>query len=488
MKIIFTIIWFLFSLKIFLFWLWLWQLKEYHIGRFRAHFESQRWKKITSGFWRIKFPKLTKKIIIIVLTGFLGEVIFLQLVYFQRSGAFYLLLLSFLILSPLLFSFLVLIFQIPTRLLKQKITNKAAQKIGRRKDLKVIGITGSYGKTSTKEILYTLLSGKYKVLKTKKHINSEIGIAQTILKELKEDHQFFVCEIGAYEKGKIEEVSKIIKPQIGILTGLNSQHLSTFGSQENIRKGKFELIENLTENGMAILNGNNPLVLSLESKIGEKIKKKIISSKEKADLWAEKIKVGKNQLNFRVFSKKGQSADFELNLIGKQNIENILLSVLTAQEMGISLERSAQVLRDFKLGIPVISKGDGGFNVIDASYSANPQSVISHIEHLRNWKGKRAVVMPCLIELGEFAGKVHYEIGEKIGQICNLALITTSDYFSEVKKGFLNSKAKGKIFLVEDPKEISLFLENFRGREDIILLESRVPSKLKKFLTAKNGY
>ncbi|GAI48689.1 unnamed protein product, partial [marine sediment metagenome] len=141
------------------------------------------------------------------------------------------------------------------------------------KNLLVVGITGSYGKTSTKEFLATVLSKRFNVLKTKEHQNSEIGISRCILNELKPEHKVFIVEMGAYGKGGIKLLCDIAKPKIGILTGMNEQHLALFGSQENIIKTKYELIENLPSDGMAIFNGNNKYCSELYGKTNISLKK-----------------------------------------------------------------------------------------------------------------------------------------------------------------------------------------------------------------------
>ena len=143
----------------------------------------------------------------------------------------------------ILIPLLILSFQIPSALWRKNLINKAKQKRLKFKNLLVIGITGSYGKTSTKEFLATILSEKYKVLKTKEHQNSEVGVSQCILNDLKPEHEIFVCEMAAYNRGGIKLLCDIVKPKIGILTGINEQHMATFGSQENIIKTKYELIE-----------------------------------------------------------------------------------------------------------------------------------------------------------------------------------------------------------------------------------------------------
>lgn len=486
MKIIFSFLWFLIYIKLLFFWLWLWQLKEYRLGRFFAHFETQKFRKIISSIWRPKYPKFTKKIIVIFLACLLVE--FFLLFYFPLHQT--------IILTIFFIPFFILSFQIPTVIWRNNIINKAKEKRAKFKDLLVIGITGSYGKTSTKEFLATILSEKFNVLKTKEHQNTETGVSQCILNDLKPEHEIFICEMGAYKRGEIRLLGDITKPKIGILTGINEQHLATFGSQENIIKGKYELIESLPEDGLAIFNGDNKYCLELYQKT--MIKKKVYSLQsliggKPSDIWAHSIKTEKDFITFKVFSKD-DSADFKVKVLGAQNVLNILGAVTVAKELGrhppttlplrgpLSLEEIARACQKIEPGQSgmQLKKGINGINIIDASYSANPTGVISHLDYLRIWSGKKVIVMPCLIELGSSAIEVHKRIGQKIGEVCDLSIITTKDRFKEIKEG-----APDALF-IENPKEIFKKIKSFCKPDDVVLLESRVPRELIKQLTTVN--
>ncbi len=457
MKFIFAIIWFLIFIKLFLFWLWLWQLKEYHIGRFLAHFETQAIRKILSSFWRLKFPKFTQKIIVISFSGVLLAVLITYFIFSLPVEDFYLALLAFIFFAPLISSLVVLFFQIPTVILRHRILQKAKRKREQFKDLLVVGITGSYGKTSTKEFLATILSTKFRVLKTKEHQNSEMGISQCILKELKKEHEIFVCEMGAYNKGGIKLLCHIIKPKIGIITGINEQHLATFGSMENLisAEGGLELIENLPESGIVFLNGKNELCQKIYQ--GIKIKKYLYG--QKAGLLLENIEGAK------VVAKELGMTDEEIER-ACQKIENKLPGI------------------QFKKARSPIGRGINGLNIIDATYSANPDGVISHLEYLKTFAGKKIIVMPCLIELGKASKEVHQRIGKKIAEICDLAIVTTKDRFKEIKDGSASSSQRGtEVLFMENPKEIFKKIKEFSKEGDVVLLESRVPTELIKRLT-----
>jgi len=433
------IYYFLIFVKLLFFWLWLWQLKEYHTGRFLAHFqEGQAIKKVLSSVWRLKYPKFTKKIIVISFTS-----IFLAILMFSKGFYFS---------AFLLIIFIPLIFQIPTVIWRNRFLGKARKKREQFQNLLVIGITGSYGKTSTKEFLATILSEKFNVLRTKEHQNSEMGISQCILNELKPEHEVFVVEMGAYNRGGIKLLCDITKPKIGILTGINEQHLALFGSLENIIKTKYELMESLPEDGIAFFNEKNKYCLELYQKT--KIKKKLY----------------------------GQ----EVKLAGLENIEG---AKLVARELGMSESEISRAVEKIENKFPGIKqkKGINGLNIIDATYSANPDGVVAHLDYLNIFPGKKVIVMPCLIELGSATIEVHKKIGQKIGEVCDLAIITTKERFKEIKESALKSGLKEEnILFLEDPKLIFEKIMVFCQSNDVVLLESRVPASLIKQLTINN--
>lgn len=419
---------------------------------------------------RLKIPIITKKTTILIAVTFFLEILFVVILFliidFIVWFPVYFLIAD--LLTPLIVSLIVLAFQPLTYLVRRKFILKAQKKREEFPNLLVIGITGSYGKSSTKEFLYEILSEKYKVLKTQRNINAEIGIARTILKELKPEHQILIAEIGAYERGKIKEVCKMIKPKIGILTGINEQHMATFGSQENIIKAKFELIDSLPHEGTAILNMDNKY-------IKERIKNYALPAviKTGADIWAENIRVEKEFIIFKIKTKDGDSADFRINLMGKQNLENVLLAVCCAKELGMNLNEISAVCWK-------INSAQGGIKflrrekpiVLDASYSANPNGVIADLEYLKLYQGKKLIVMPSLIELGRSSKEIHQKIGRKIAEVCSLAIITTKDHFKEIK-----DQAPNALF-IENPEEIAEKIKDF----DIVLLEGRVPKELCQLL------
>lgn len=531
-----SFIWVLRIAKTILFWLYLWQLKEYHIGRFLDHFNTEKGKtllfngpvvlkvilififspivephlpllffclflslvfiiylfesiKIFIDFIKktLKKPVWTKKTALLTPSLLIIEILFIYvlLINFTGFNKFIFWILLFDIITPLIVSIIVLLFQPLAFLGRNKIIQKAKQKREQFKNLLVIGITGSYGKTSTKDFLYTILSQKFgenKILKTKAHQNSEVGISQCILNDLKLEHEIFICEMGAYNRGGIKLLCDIVKPKIGILTGINEQHMATFGSQDNIIRAKFELIESLPEDGLAVMNSDNVFIKFMVRDPKFKVRnQKIYSIKGRADIWAEDIKVEKDFIDFRSVPIENEPADFKVNVLGGHNVLNILGATLVAKELGMNIREIAKACEkiDQKSGGMQLKQGIEGISIIDSTYSANPDGVISALEYLKIWPKEKVIVMPCLIELGANSGGIHRRIGKKIAEVCNLAIITTKDRFKEIKEGAINVGIGSKnILFIDDPKKIFEMIKSFCEPGDVVLLMSRVPNQL----------
>ena len=450
------------------------------------------WNIVSFSRGRILYPVLTKKSVTLIaithLLAFATVIDFYRRILGEMSipdfalAAFLLLALD--VLTPVWVGIVVLLFQPFAVWQRNKTIGRAVKKRDSLKSLTVIGIAGSYGKSSTKEFLAHILAQKFPVAKTPANQNSEIGVAQAILNDVSEKHRFFVCEIGAYNKGRIKYVADIAKPKIGVLTGINQQHMSTFGSQQKIIDGKFEIIEVLPEDGTAVINWDSELVRSSFDAHKARIRaRKIIysSSSEKKDIWAENIEVGKERLYFKMCAADGDCADINLRLSGRQFVEPLLLAAATARQLGMKMPEIAQALRSFKVSQcgAKIRFGINGATVIDSSYSSNPTGALSHLDHLKLWDGKKVVVMPCLIELGKASKEVHKTIGRTIGKTCDLAIVATKDRFKELKAGALESgMPKEKIIFLDKNKKIIDTLNNFLGNNDVLLLEGRLPAEL----------
>ncbi len=533
MYILLDTFWLLWMLKYVLFWLFLWQLKDYHIARFIDHFRTEKGKKIFLNLvWILKIvllfllilkpffdfavsvllivyfcqaiiylraiikksvlkPKRTQKTSLLVFISFLAVIIFLFSTLKTADLVQPILLLTFDILLPIIISIIVLVLQPIFVALRNKTLKTAGEKMAQIKSagkLKVIAITGSYGKTSTKEFLTTILSEKFKVLSTKEHQNSEIGVANCILNDLKPEHQIFIAEVGAYDKGKVKEVCNIVKPDLGVVTGVNEQHLALFGSIKNLlsAEGGEELADSLPDNGVLIVNGDNKYCQALYKKFeGKKHLYSFTNNVLDSDIWSDSISVRQENISFLAVDKSGEMMHFDARILGKHNIQNLLGAILIAKKLGMDfgeISDGCKKILPQQAGIS-LKKEMHGINIVDSSYSSNPDGVLADLDYLAVFPNKKVVVMPCIIELGEKSAEIHEKIGRKIAQVCNMAIITTKDKFASIKKGAMENGMKEKnIVLCDKPQDIYSLITLFCKSGDAVLLEGRVPNKLIELL------
>lgn len=537
MKIILFLIFILWLVKIsrdVLFWTYLWQLKEYRRDRMRAHFELKSARQIFLGklyfgkallffssallfidIWQFFFPILagilyillglrsayavyaktlkepvfTKKAIAILAfsTAPLAAIGFVSF-YKSSPPTFFASLLFLDFVVPILVSCVVGLLTYPGDFFKKKVMEKAALKREALKNILVIGVTGSYGKTSMKEYLAHILSGKLKIAKTPENVNSEIGVANFVLKDLPQDCDICIVEMGAYRAGEIKKICKIVRPQIGILTGINEQHISLFGSLDQIVKAKYELIESLPKQGLAVFNGENDYTRSLYEKT--QIPKRMYSFRSfnvssPPDISAEKIDSTKEGVQFSVRIQNKREF-FETKLLGRHNVLNILGATLVSYGLGMSLEEIKERVKTLEAPPHTLRvfPGINGSTVIDDSYSANPRGVVAALDALESLKGgKKILVMYPLIELGETAAHIHRRIGMKINKVCDVCILNSNDFSREIRKNAPNTD----VFVMQDPEVIIEKLQKNLKEGDIVLLENRISEEIKAAITVPNS-
>ena len=256
--IIFNILTTIFGLHQIFFWLYWFQVKEYRLDRFLSSLKED-WRWLVVEQWNLRRwfrPKLTLRSGLTLLLA----VAPIPLEFALLENKF----LLFLVFAPFQAVLANIFFAPVFGWLKKRIITQAKRKMAQFKGVVVV-ITGSFGKSSTKELLSWVLSKKFKVVKTAQNHNTLIGVAETILRDLSGDEDFFVVEAGAYKRGEIAEVCALVKPGVGIITGIGDQHLDLFGSLENIRKAKYELFEAIPKYGLKLLAGKDYRVSDLKS-------------------------------------------------------------------------------------------------------------------------------------------------------------------------------------------------------------------------------
>ena len=362
---------------------------------------------------------------------------------------------------------LLLIRPIDSTLKKKRV--KRAKEILNQLKIITIGITGSYGKTSTKEIITAILSEKLKVIKTPDNINTDIGIADFIINnEVNfKNKDVFIVEMGAYKIGDISNTSKMIEPQYSILTGINESHLERFGSLENIIRGKFELPSHTKD--FVVLNFddinivNNYKKFQLKNFIGKSIN-------ETSDIVIKG--------NFQGLKFTYHKNEFDIKLLAKHNITLILLCIEVAKKIGINMEeikRGVSRLKPFSHRLEPIYNPNTQITVIDDSYNGNFNGIISGLEILSQTKGRKIVLTPGLVETGKETEKIHKKIGNLYAQNIDLALFLKTKAVNYIIEGIKENQKDLHYKTYNTAKEAHDDLVNILQTGDTIIFQNDIP-------------
>lgn len=362
-------------------------------------------------------------------------------------------------------------------LIKNNYIKQAKKIIEEMPNLTVIGVTGSYGKTSVKNFLVKVLSTKYEVLTTPKNYNTTMGVVKTIRENLKPTHQIFICEMGAEKIGEIKEICDIVNPKLGIITAIGPQHLESFKNIENIIKTKFELLDSIKRNnGTAFLNYNNEY-LKTSSKPNMNIISYGIDDKE-LNFNSYDVHSSSNGLTFKIRDNLNNEIEFKTKLIGKHNVVNITGAIAIANSLNIPIDRLTTCIRELKSvehRLEVTSHGN--LTIIDDSYNSNPVSSKSALNTLSEFDGTKIIVTPGLVELGNDEEKYNFEFGEYMVNICDYIFLVGTTHSKMLLKGILSKNfKKERIFTVNTPNEALEEVRklNITGKINV-LLENDLP-------------
>ena len=358
---------------------------------------------------------------------------------------------------------------------KRYYTNDAKKILRSCPDLKIIGITGSYGKTSVKYYLTTLLKAKYNVLMTPESYNTPMGVVITIRGSLKATHEIFVCEMGAKWVGDIKELCDIVHPQHGVITSIGPQHLESFKTLDAVKNTKFELADSLPTEGMLFLNADDENIKDHGSN-----RPYISYSVEgEADYVAYDLSVSERGTTFTVKTPEGETAEFSTRLIGRHNVLNIVGAIAISHKMGISLKELRPAVRRLE-GVPhrLQLSDKGGVTIIDDGYNSNPSGTKAALEALSLFDGYKILVTPGMVELGEKQDELNREFGRNAAAVCDYVVLVGRKQAIPIKAGLLDKKYnEDKIFIADTINEAltHVYALNSQGRKKIILLENDLP-------------
>ena len=348
----------------------------------------------------------------------------------------------------------------------------AAKRLAAMPDLTVVGITGSYGKTSVKNYLNALLSVKYNVLMTPGSFNTTMGVVRTIRELLRPSHQIFIAEMGAKNPGDIKEICDLVHPTYGILTSIGEQHLETFGTIDNIIATKFELVDAIPQDGFAVLNMDNPHIRDRAVTVPTVTYGDPNSG---AGYRYSDIAVDTHGCQFTLTAPDGESCRYTTRLLGAHNVQNLAGCMALAHTLGISLNEMVYPLRLLKPVEHRLQLLPNGY--IDDAYNSNPAGFRSALDTLAGFAAQRILVTPGMVELGDRQDALNRDLGEYAATRCDWAVLVGLKQAPPLKEGLLaGGFPEDRIFVAATLTEGLNFVNNLpREGERIVLLENDLP-------------
>lgn len=459
------------------------QASEYNAEEFFVWFRGvSDFRKVENRKTLVKTAKAKLLLMFSYFIFLFSIVISLNYLFFREGKFGFVLFLIFILATPYitlfttaLASIVINIIQVP---IERRIINSAKQKLKKHKAIK-IAIVGSYGKTTMKEILRTVLSQTKNTRATPDNKNTPLGISRFI-NTLEGNEEILLFEMGEYYKGDIKLLCDLVDPSIGIITGVNEAHLDKFKHIENTVDTIFELADflNKKENTYLYINGESKLVKE-KAKSLENKKVVVYDDKGVGEFNIEDLKTDLSGVNFVLRDKNGESIVARSSLLGKHQAGPLALSAFVAKSLGVKLQ-------DIEIGIKNTKAFDhrmqpredsGGVFVIDDSYNGNPDGVRVAIEFLKEVKDKRRFfITPGLVEMGRKTGEVHKEIGRQLAEsgIEKVVLIKNSvTYFIET--GLKENNFKGEIIWFDTSMECFSALPKRTINNDLLLYQNDWP-------------
>jgi len=513
-----SIAFFLWIIRNILFWVSLWQLKEYRLDILLVHLrETNQGKSIfrSTGnvtkwvifmlyfliafsdnllFWyqilicvvftvqaffvlkevlfhTVKRPIFTIKAILLIVLSFCT----LSFLFLYPLATQFVWLVFLDRILPLIVSFFIFFLSFPTEIYRDIKVQKATKKIKEYKNLLVIAVSGSYGKTSTKEYIAQVLSKKFHVVKTPRSNNTPIAIANTILQEIKEDTEIFLVEVGAVKRGEVAEIAEIVHPNISVTTAISDQHISLYGSLENVILSEYELIQALPKDGLALFNANGGTEKIYDMTNVKKIYYKRFDKKPKngGTIAGYDVSPTVDGTNFSVLINK-KEISFSTTLLGEHTVENILPAIYLGNMLGVKMTDIQYAVMKLQAPAQTMVKKQllHGILGIDDTFNASPESVFAAMQYISLYKKKKFFVLAPLIELGHEASQRHRQIGKTASKSCTYLYLLNNNYFKEVLEGITEGKGDCKVRVVSQ-KVAAEQIKSLAKPGDVVLFEGK---------------
>ena len=353
--------------------------------------------------------------------------------------------------------------------------NDAARILKEMPDLKIIGVTGSYGKTSVKYFLSTLLSCRYNVLHTPGNYNTTLGVVRTIREQMKPFHEIFICEMGAREVGDIKEICDLVHPDYGIITSIGPQHLQSFHTIENIIGTKFELADAVPADGKVFLNYDNEYIRA------HKINKNVVSYGtigEDINFRAYDIEVSPRGSSFKMKDENGDEYEFHTRLVGNHNVQNIAGAIAVAHTLGIPMEKLKYPVKQLEsVEHRLQLKKQGNRIILDDAYNSNKSGFEAALDTLAMFKELRILMTPGMVELGEKQYDENKEVGIYAADKCDYAVLIGKEQTKPIQDGLLEAGFVQNRMIVVDTLQEAFQMVNAipDEKQKVVLIENDLP-------------
>lgn len=433
---------------------------------------------------KLRRPKPTIKALSIIAATFLLEV-GLALYKHSWDAVF-----GLVIFRPFLIALVTFASNKITEQLKNWYVYRAAGKLAKYPNLTIIGITGSYGKSTVKEYTSHILSKKFRVLKTPGNINTDIGVALFLLRQNLAEADVLVVEMGAYKIGEIDKICQMVKPKIAILTAIIEQHLILFGSIKNVQQAKYELLRSIPADGLVITNADNQYCTEFLGELTCKNQQTFGEELDNRPTLMIEESAYRNGFASGRYTYHGHNWHITAPVVGAHQINNLAPVVMVATHLGMSQE-------EITVACATLPAGDHGLKIfqfgqatiIDDSYNSNPNGFTAALEVLGSFPStqSRVVITRGMMELGERHEELHETIAEEIAFYADTLVIITPDAAEPLKRGIkrLNQKFHLAVEEMFDQAALRNYLLGLKETSSVILLENRMPESVRSLFTSK---
>lgn len=358
----------------------------------------------------------------------------------------------------------------------------AANRLAAMPDLKIVGITGSYGKTSTKHYLYKILSQQFDTLMTPGSYNTTLGVIRTVREMLKPYNEVFIVEMGAKQPGDIKEICDLVHPSVGVVTSIGPQHLESFKTIERVQATKFELVDALPADGLAVVNNDFEKIADRKVLNTQCLRYAVASND--ADYKAIDVKYSSAGTTFTVIGPDGYKLPLSTRLLGEVNVSDILAAAIVAHKLGVTDANIASAVASIE---PVehrlsVKKTAGGITILDDAFNSNPVGSRMALEVLGSMTGgRRIVITPGMIELGEKQFELNKDFGRNVARNVDIAIVVGLYNREAIIEGIEDegSLAKDAVHVVDSFADAQKLLASFVANGDVILYENDLPDTFK---------